>query len=187
NKCLLEWDPKREAVDRLNQHRSCLADVPIEVKADPSAICERNGLELAFALPVSHAELLVCIAGLLVEPLSRYGKESFAFALRLVFEIELPESRIDGLGQHVSRRSGTRVRLDIQSVDACFLVGKHDGESQGAASLAHGGTNGIEHLTLIEFFTGDVRNAFALLHESQQGRLVQKACHMNEIVDEVAV
>src|SRR6516165_7082130 len=107
----LERDAQLPYADRVDHHGSRRLDETIQIEREALPVRQRDRLELSFALPMGYAELLVRVACLVVEPVRVDRAETFAFALCVVFEIELREFPIHYLRQRVRRRPGAGVRL----------------------------------------------------------------------------
>src|SRR5687768_18403323 len=86
----------------------------LEIEEKILAIGDRDGLELAFALSLGHAKLLVRFTGAGLEPRRRQRLETLAAALRVVLEVCRPQLRIHARRELAGGRSRTGARLDVK-------------------------------------------------------------------------
>ena len=68
-----------------------------------------------------------------------------------------------------------------------MLVGHHHEEAGRQPMVGADLGDGLNRLGLVELLAGEAGHALALLHEAQQRRAVEKAAHLDQVVDEIAV
>src|SRR6266436_2969589 len=106
---------------RSNRGSSVCFGAGVEVEPESLGVCERDRLELAFALTLSHAELLVGFAGFGGEPDGAGRAEPFAFALGHVFDVDFSQLSVHRRAKPRRLRLGSRLGLDIKPVAALLF------------------------------------------------------------------